>query len=164
MKTLLVILASVLLVFSVVSIAWAAEGEPPQTASTSAEVSVNEFISITVDDATMDFGPVNPGTTGNVPSNDPLVITIGSETNINYQVTVISDAATFTGPGTLNDENLMWSTDQTTYTGYDNTSEAQVATGGPGGGSHNLYHRLDVPGGTTAGTYSLGITITAKNA
>ena len=161
MKTSLVILASVLLVLGIVGVVYATG----DTASSQATVNINEFISVTVDDATITFGSVDAPSTGNVPSNNPLVITVGGETNINYQVTTESDAGTFTGPGTLNDENLKWATTiDGAYTGYVTVPGAQVATGSPGGGSHDLFHKLDIPGGTTAGSYSLDITLTAKNA
>jgi len=161
MKISLVVLASVLLITSVIGIALAAQGQPPLTVPTSASVDVNEFISVTLTSGSpITFGNVDPDGVAHPATNGPLVISVGSDTNINYEITTASDTEYFNDPDTvLEDGALAWSNGGA-YTPY-TTTPAQVATGGPGGGIHNLDHQITIPTGTPADTYSLGITITA---
>jgi len=153
MKTTLVILASVLLIAGMVGIS-IAETQQAVTAS----VSINGAASITISNSTLTFGNVDADDGDKVPTENPLTVTIDSNTV--YNVKTASDDTAFTGPGTLNDEQLKWATTlEGTYTGYD-TTEVTVTTGSAGGGNHDLYHKLTVPAGTTAGSYNLPITLT----
>lgn len=151
MKTNLVILASLMLVLGTVSIVYAAT-----TAPVTASVTVTGAASITVSNSTLTFGSMDEGQTKNATEN-PLVVTI--DANTNYSVKTKSDQATFTGPGTLNDENLKWATTiGGVYTGYD-TVVASVVSGSSPGTTHDLYHKLTIPADTAAGAYSLPITL-----
>lgn len=152
MKVLLVTLVSVLLALGIVGFTTAATEQ-----AVTASVSVTGAASITVSSTNLDFGSMSEGQTKNATVN-PLVITV--DANTGYSVKTKSDAATFTGPGVLNDENLKWATALAgTYTGYDTTAVTVVSDGTSPGTTHNLYHQLTVPADTVAGSYSLPITL-----
>ncbi len=57
--------------------------------TTTASVTINEFISITlVDGFPITLGSLNPGTTNSSASTNPSNITIGGETNVVYNITI----------------------------------------------------------------------------
>ncbi len=135
------------------------------TASTTASVSVNEFLSVTLTNDPVAFGSMDPGTTANANpgSGYPLTVTIGSESNVNGNVATRANTDSFTGPGSLTVDNMEWSPDgSSAWTGY-TTSDATVCSGVSPGSTCDIYHRLTIPGGTTAGSYSTGITVTASS-
>jgi len=135
------------------------------TAGTTASVSVNEFLSVTITSgAPVLFGDLADDTSDNQAENDPLTATIGAETNIgSIDVRTSADTATFSGPGTLAVGNMKWSDALGgTYTSY-TTSAADVCTGLSASQDCDIYHQISIPDNQPAGSYSVGITITATN-
>ncbi len=140
---------------------------PPQTASTSASVTVDEFLSVTIDDIPITFNSMDPGETAK-PTNDPLVATIGSETNvisINVKTKAGGTDFCIDYPACAGNKfavsYLEWnSTDSFPGTGY-TTSDATVCPGLIAGGTCNVYHELTIPNAQAAGSYNVSITITA---
>jgi len=133
------------------------------TATTTASVNVNEFLSVTLSNAPVSFPNMDPGTTENatVGNGFPLTVTIGAESNVNANITTEANSANFAGPGTLAVSNMKWSDSETgLFTEY-TTTNATVCSGVSPGSNCDIYHKLSVPGGTTAGTYTVDITVTA---
>ena len=163
MKKVLIFIVCLLILTSIVGVVMAA------TDTTTATVTVNTFLSVTVDDATMAFDNMDPGETNEKPTNDPLVATIGAESNTDGKVETEADAAVFDCTGvpctpttdTFAVSNLEWdSTDSFPGTDY-TTSPAIVCASVIPGATCSIYHELEIPSGQEAGPYSVGITITA---
>jgi len=154
MKTSLVILASVLLIMGIVGVVYAATQQ-----AVTASVTVTGVKSITVSNSSLAFGNMQPGES-KAPTENPLVITI--DANTGYSVTTESNSSLFTGgAGTLASTNLKFSNVSITgpwTTGY-STTPVTIGSGSAGGGIHNLWHNLTIPGGTQATGYTLGITL-----
>lgn len=165
MKRGALILAGILtlvLILGITGIVFAA------TAPTSASVTVNEFISVTLDNAPVNFTSMNPGETQNasVGGGFPLNVTIGSDTNVNTNVSTRADSADFTsGSDTFPVSNMEWSA-TSSFPGTDyTTSDAVVCSGiSIGGGTCDIYHQLSIPAAQAAGTYSVDLTISATKA
>ena len=152
MKTYLVILASVLLVLSMVGVGF---GATQQTVS--ATVSVPGVLSITA--SSMVFGEVSPSAVG----TDTLDLTVDSNTD--YDVNAKSLADYFDkdtlADTTIEDGDLEWSdgAGTPTWTGYSQTP-ATIASGSAGAEqTPSVDHRLNVPGSAEAGDYDLDITV-----
>ena len=123
-----------------------------------ASVTVTEVISITISDAPdpgIHFGSVAPDTTDN-PDQDaddttPSVsIDVASETNVNVDLQISGED--FSGSFLIG--NAKYST---TYAGTKTamtTTNTTFASGIEPGNSQDVWHWLDVPSGTTAGTYN----------
>ena len=141
MKTL-VILASVLLVFAAIGVAFAAS----DNASVTASVTVPGTISITADNLVFADTEV-----GDVTAD--LSVTV--DANADYTVSTKADAATFAGPTPFAISNLKFGV--TSYT----TSDQTLVSGTAPGTTHTVGHTLTVPADTEAGDYSVGITLTA---
>ena len=139
---------------------------PPVTAPTSATVTVSEFLSVTLSNAPVEFPNADPLETvsANVGKGYPLTATIGAETNVvSIYVKTSADAASFSGPATLDVSNMEWSnTESGTYTSY-TTSDATVCTGLGASGTCDIYHNLTIPSGQVAGAYNVDITVTATS-
>lgn len=137
------------------------------TKATTATVSVNEWLSVTLSNVPIQFPSMNPGTISNatVGSGFPLNATIGSESNVNANVSTKADGANFTsGSKTFAVGNMSWSaTEGGAYIAYSIT-DAKVCAGVSPGGTCNAYHRLTVPSAQAAGNYSVGVTVTATKA
>ena len=136
-------------------------------APTTATVTVVSFLSVTVDDATLVFGALDPSAANNKPLDDPLVATIGSESNVNAGVRTRANGANFCtdfptcSGNTFAISNLEWDiTDSFSGISY-TTIDANVCTGVTPGASCNIFHELKIPSNQPAGTYSLGITVSA---
>jgi len=142
-------------------------GVPVSAASTnstptSATVTINQFITVTLTNTPVTFGTMDPGAAQNA-TNNPLTVTIGSETNVDFDIAVKADNANFvSGSNTFAVSNLKWDNDLvglgTDYT----TSDANVYTGETTPGAFNIYHQLFVPSPQKAGAYSVPITVTAS--
>ena len=119
-----------------------------------------EFISITLTSGTpITFGNMDADTTQSA-TNNPLIVNVDS--NVNFDITTKADASTFTGPETLTVSNMKWDDVGTgPWTDY-TTSEADVYVNEATPGDFNIYHQLTIPSAQTAGSYEVGITITAK--
>ena len=163
-RKVLVFIVSLLILTSVVGLVMAA------TDTTTASVTVNEFLSVTIDDATLPFGDMDPLATTK-PTGDPLVATIGAESNVDAAVLTKADGTDFctdypdcTGTGgeyKFAVSNLEWdSTDSFPGTDYSTTQGIVCGFVSPGS-SCSIYHELTIPSAQEAGTYTVGITITA---
>lgn len=145
--------------------------------ATTASVTVNEYISVTLSNAPILFGSLNPGVvdqTANVGNGYPMTVQVDSVTNV---VTNLSLRGTdFTGAGTFGVGNLSFSnsssaataTDMaTTYAGpaiYSNFDAIPAPLGGPAQ-TRDVYFWIDVPSGQTAGAYASDVYINvAKDA
>ncbi len=127
-------------------------------ASKAVQEAIPDSLSITVSSNSLAFNEVDPDNTG-FPDENPLNIEIVS--SVDYEVSVEPESDTFTGPGTLNDEQLEWATSLNgQYTEYDYNNPAVPFSGtSPGSptGGHDLYHKLTIPSGTNPGDYNLNI-------
>lgn len=135
------------------------------TAPTTAGVSVNEFLSVTLSNAPVTFPAMDPGTgptNATTGTGNPLTATIGSESNIYAQVKTSADALNFVGTGSFSVSFMEWSADTQNYANY-TTGDVQVCTTVAPGSACDIYHRLTIPGATPAGAYSVDITITVTN-
>lgn len=135
------------------------------TQSTTATVTVNTFLSVTLSNIPVQFLSMDPLATKNasVGNGFPLTATIGAESNVNANVGTKADATTFTGAGTFAVSYMEWSA-TTTFPGTDYTTSNVQVCGSVGAGSAcNIYHQLTIPSGQAAGAYSTGITITATS-
>ena len=153
MKTSLVILASVLLVLGMVSVAF---GDPTDTVT--ATVSVPGALSINIPSSVLEFGDKAVGGPYNATQN-PLVISVIS--NVNYDLTTEAnsvDEINFdsVGSGILAINKLEWSFDQSTWTPYAGNS-ANLKVGETGSHDYNLYNHLTIPAGTLSDSYSLSL-------
>ncbi len=149
-------------VLGITSIVFAATSQ-----ATTASVMVNEFLSVTLTNAPVNFPNMDPGQTSNasVGFGFPLTATIGSETNVNTNVTTKTNQTDFTsGSNNLPVSNMKWSaTSSFPGTAY-STTAATVCSGIGAGGACNIYHQLSVPAGQAAGTYNVGVTVSALKA
>ncbi len=137
---------------------------PPVTAPTSATVTVNEWVSITLTKVPVQFSSMDPGTTANASADYgyPAIATLGSETNVNIKIGTKANTALFTGPASLAVSNMKWDDAATgPWTNY-TTIDATVCTGLGASGTCNIYHQLTIPSAQAAGAYSVGITVTAS--
>lgn len=135
--------------------------------ATTATVTVNEFLSVTLTSGSpITFGGLNPGDINKKPTNDPLVATIGPETNVgNIFVKTKANAANFGGAGTLAVNNLEWATTTGAFPGNDYLiTDATVCSTLGASDTCNIFHELDIPNAQAAGAYSVGITVTATTA
>jgi len=157
MKTSLVILASVLLVLGMVSVAFA---DLAPTQAVTATVTVQGVVNIDIDSSSVVFGNVFPDDLNDKVPTDGNPITVTIDSNTAYVVKTFANQADFTplGSGSLAASNLKWSTDDLTYSGYVVAPGVTIKSG-TGSGNAQLYHKLTVPTGTIADTYSLPITL-----
>jgi len=131
------------------------------TQSTSASVTVGDFLSVTLSNAPIAFPNMNPGTGPTAASNNALTATIGAESNVNADIATEADAPNFTGIGTLPIGQIEWSDALAgTYTGY-TESTATVCSAVTPGSDCGIFHQITIPGSLPAGSYSVGITVTA---
>lgn len=136
------------------------------TQATTATVTVNTFLSVTIDDTTLAFEGEDPLATSK-PLLDPLVATIGSESNINADVKTKADEPSFlclsggcsVGVDNIPISNLDWDFD-VTFPGVDYTeTAATVCPSLSAGNTCSIFHELTIPASQAAGAYDLAITI-----
>ncbi|MBU1204725.1 MAG: hypothetical protein KKE93_02335 [Nanoarchaeota archaeon] len=135
--------------------------------ATTATVTVDAFLSVTFTNYPVTFPNMNPGTTQNAGASNgyPLTVTIDSVSNVNAIVKTKADAANFLGTTnaslTFPVSNMEWSiTAGGTYADYLTTDATVCASVAPTSAC-NIYHKLTIPSAQKAGSYSVGITITA---
>lgn len=154
MKTFLVILTSVLLVLSSVSVALAA--------SDTVQASVSVAGTLVVSAVDFNLGTdVVPGTT-----TTPVTVAVQVDSNAPYTLKTIADSANFAdGSKTFAVSNMKWSTDSwVTETAYSNTVTGTITSIGAAPGTiHNVDHKVSVPADAEAGTYNVGVTLTATH-
>lgn len=144
---------------------------PDATAPTTASVTVNEFLSVTLSGAPIAFPNADPLETVNASTGYPLIATIGPESNavgisikIKGATEFCTDYSTCSG-STMPIGSMEWDNDAFgTGTAY--TISDAVITGCTSMIANDacyIYHRLTVPTGQASGIYSTGITVTATN-
>ncbi len=150
MKTLLVILASVLLLTSVMSVALA---ETQQTVQASA--TVTGVLSLTANSTSLNFEDLAEESTGDA------AVELTVDSNVNYDLfgEVASSEFTSTGDGTLATSHLKWSLDDVSYSTYAvSPSSTTMKSGESGDNSYTVYNELSIPAGTLADEYTVGVT------
>lgn len=131
---------------------------PVTEQTTSASVTVNTLISITISTCgAVDFGSKDPGTTDNPISCQGAGIAAVNVTNdavSNVNVDVQVKGTDFSG-GPIAVSNVEFDEDNTKTTPTTLSTIYQTSTSGVVPGSNaGVWYWLDIPGGTTAGTYS----------
>lgn len=137
---------------------------------TTAQVQVNEFISVTLQGVPIDFGSLNPGTV-NQPAGAsngfPMNVSIEPETNV---ITNMSLRATdFTGAGTIGVGNMSFSNSSSVSTATQMSTSYQGdaiysnfdAIPQPSGSAEirEVYFWITIPAGQTAGSYTSNVYI-----
>ncbi|MDD5699979.1 MAG: hypothetical protein PHH00_02180 [Candidatus Nanoarchaeia archaeon] len=135
------------------------------TAPGMATVSIGEFISLTITPGTITFGNMLPNE-NKTATNNPLMVTIGSETNVGLvNITTKANQTSFLSwddsfyVGNMTWINATYNCPQTPYS----TTERQVYLIASYGQNYSMNHTLSIPTGQASGFYSTGIIITAKN-
>lgn len=133
------------------------------TSATTATVTVNTFLSVTLSNTPVAFPNMNPEAVNQKPTPDPLTATIGPESNTNAKVETRAGNVDFVSGGdTFPISNLEWATTIGAFPGTDyTTSDAQVCPSVTPNTACTIYHELDIPSAQAAGNYVVGITITA---
>lgn len=133
-----------------------------------ATVTVLEYISATLFNVPIQFGDLNPGASGQMAINNPMQIQIGGETNVQYNITLEGTSDFTSGSYTFSISNLEFNTTTTTWTQYGLNVEknAYVNLPPPGGVPVNqsVWHRISVPAGQVAGTYTANLLVRVKRA
>jgi GTP-dependent phosphoenolpyruvate carboxykinase len=152
--------ALLLMVFSFVSVS-----ATNSSASGMATVTVGGFISLSISPGVITFGNMAPGELKNA-TNNPLLISIGSETNVAFvNITTKANQSVFwSGANTFSVGNMSWSNYSWVYpvTPY-SMGEKTVFLTAVYGTNYSMYHQLTVPFGQASGAYNAGIIITAKD-
>jgi len=118
-----------------------------------------EFISITINDAELNFSSIDPGYSG-VPSPNPLHILV--EANTDYELTAEYGSSSFSGPGNLDSSYLEWNDALSgTYEPYSNPT---IIGSGNTNDHYDIYHQLTIPQTTLAGDYSLNLIYSVRAA
>ncbi len=166
MKKILVGIICLVILTSIVGLV-IASGPSPQTGTTTAGVTVNEFLSVTLNNAPVTFPNMDPGETtaaevGPPIKGYPLTATVGGESNVNPNVKTRADTPNFGGAGTFAVSQMKWDNTDSPFvgTGY-TTSDATVCATVSAGSDCDIYHQLTILANQAAGVYSVGITITA---
>jgi hypothetical protein len=156
----LVSFALLIMVFSFVSVS-----ATNSSASGTATVTVGGFISLSISPGVITFGNMAPGEVKNA-TNNPLLINIGSETNVAFvNITTKANQSFFGGGanifsvGNMSWSNVSWIYPLTPYS----MVEKRVFLTTVYGTNYSMYHQLTIPSGQESGTYNTGIIITAKD-
>ncbi|RLG19127.1 hypothetical protein DRN63_00285 [Nanoarchaeota archaeon] len=135
---------------------------------TQASVTVNEFISATLFNVPIQFGNLNPGTTNQEATNNPLEVQVGGETNVNYNITLNGTSDFVNDTNTFSISNLEFNTTSLDWTSYELNVEKTAYANQPAPAgtpvNNSIWHRISVPAGQIAGTYTANITVTVKKA
>ena len=147
------------LVMAMLGFAFAATSQ-----TTAATATVNEFLSVTLSNVPVTFPSMDPGVTANanVGNGFPLNATLGAETNVNANVTTEANQTNFvSGSNTFAVSNMEWSATSTFPGTNYTTSPATVCSGLTANGKCGIYHRLAIPAAQAAGTYQVGVKVSA---
>jgi len=134
---------------------------------TQASVTVNEFISATLFNVPIQFGSLNPGNTSEA-INNPLIVQVGGETNVNYNITLNGTSNFTSTTSNFSISYLQFNTTEKGWTNYTLNVEKTAYENEPAplgtSVNKNIWHRVGIPPGTIAGTYTANITVTVKKA
>ena len=134
---------------------------PHASQSTTATVTVNEFISLTLLNVPIDFGTMNPGEVNKEDTN-PLTARIGAETNVNVNIyTKANDTLFKSETNSFPIGNMQWAITSGFVSPHDYTTVDNLVITGTAGHDYLIYHRIHIPLAQQQGFYSVGITITA---
>jgi len=134
-----------------------------------ASVTVNEYISATLFNVSIDFGSLDPGTVNQPAKNNPMVVQVGGETNVNYNITLNGTSNFVGGAYSFSISNLSFNTTQyATLTPYELNVEKIAYSNRPAPVgtpvNESIWHFISVPPGQIAGTYTANITVVVKKA
>jgi hypothetical protein len=150
-----------LLVFGILVVA-----EDPIPLHTSASITINQFMSITISSgAPVDFGSLNPNDNNKEAINDPLTIHVGEESNINVMISTQADRDFINqqDSGHLFPVSQMsWARSNSGPWNSYSTSKTTVCSSISPGNDCQIYHEISAPGGMASGIYTAGITITGE--
>jgi len=129
-----------------------------------ATVTIGGFISLSINPGTITFGDMSPGEVKNA-TNNPLVIAIGSETNVAFvNITTKANSSVFSYGINNNFSvgNMTW-INSTGYLFKYSTQEKTVYVTSSYGQNYSMNHSLFIPPGQASGFYNTGIIITGKD-
>jgi hypothetical protein len=147
---------ALMLVATMVVPAMAAEEEVGTTAS----VSVNEFVNITLG-GSINFGSLTPpqsdvGATGQTDGNPAITITVEPETNVDIDISI---------KGAINTGNLAlsnWKYSTTFGGAKTGLTGSYIEVYDTAGSSSDFYHWIDVPAGTDSGSHTVDVSYKAE--
>ena len=140
------------------------------TTQTEATVDINEFISLTLQEGfPIDFGSLDPGTTNSSASTNPSNVTIGDETNVDFNITLNATSHFNSSESYIIQIGNMrfQTTNRTTQPTFvlNTEDDAFVWQDCPCGSQENrsILFFIDIPSGQRASsTYSANLTIGAS--
>ncbi len=142
------------------------------TNSTTASVTVNGVVEVTIQNAPVAFGGLDAGISNSAATNNPMNISFGGNTNVNVKM-YINGSATFNGTGSSFAIGNMTFNATTSATGGVNASCLTARCNyryapffvlnetAPLGTAKNasIFHYISVPAGQTPTTYSASIRV-----
>jgi hypothetical protein len=146
MKRILISILMVLMLVTILSLPVAAAEEET---STKAEVTVGEFVNITLY-GSINFGTLNPGDTDKEATTSPAItITVEPETNVNVDIGIMGD-----NTDGIDLDNWKYSiTHEGTKVPIPTDYSTTPVYSDVGDGSYPFYHWITVPVTTASGTY-----------
>ena len=138
------------------------------TNATSASVTVNGFVDVTIQNAPVTFGPLNPGTVGTAANNSPMNITYTILTNVPVETYLNGSVFTDGGTNSFLVGNLSFNVTVSATglaNGSCNTSRCRYTLTpmfvfnetAPSGGlpkNASVYHYIDIPSGQAPAAYT----------
>lgn len=132
--------------------------------NTNANVNVNGFMSITLLNAPVDFGEMNPGEVNkyDVGYTGPLTVRIEPATNVAVNIfTRANDAVFRSENNSFLVDYMQWAINPGFIPTHNYQMVDNLVTTGTAGNDYPIYHRMHVPIAQPSGFYTVGITITA---
>jgi len=136
------------------------------TGVATASVTIPGYLSITLDEYALNFGSMNPGQNNKAPLLDPLVVSVGAESNVKVNITTkANDGAFKAGSLSMDVGQMTWtSTEHASPINHYTQTDAEVCHNVIASGTCSMNHLLSIPNGKEAGAYSVGVTITGLQA
>jgi hypothetical protein len=142
--------------------------------STTASVTVNGFVSITLVGGAVTFGALDAGANDSSATNAPLIVQVDNATNV--PVSCFMNGSNFSGGGyqfdvsqmklniTGNSSNVNAScgTARCSYSRFPALAFNETAPAGTGNKGEYFWHYVSVPSGQSAATYSANIRVCAQ--
>jgi len=142
--------------------------------TTTASVTVNGVVEVTIQNAPVTFPATDPGTTGTAATNNPMNISFGPNTNVKVETFLNGSNFTATG-GSFDVKNMSFNV-TVSATGTANTSCSTARCrynvtaywvlneSAPLGTAKNasIFHYIDIPAGQTPDSYSANIRVCTK--
>jgi hypothetical protein len=158
-RRLIATLAIVLMLVATLSLPAVADEK-----STTASVSVNEVISITLVGGSISFGSVIPpvteqGATGQVDGSPAISVNVASETNVNVDIGI--KGAILTSSLALTNWKYSITFGAVTKTSIPPAYGTAVYTNALPGSNNAFYHWITVPGSTPSGNHTITVSYKA---